>query len=41
MVARFFKDKRLGRPMDDATSMTHIDPVEFDGDGDMDDLNFN
>ena len=27
MVARFFKDKRLGRPMDDTTSMTHVETV--------------
>ena len=27
VVARFFKDKRLGRPMDDTTSITHIGEV--------------
>ena len=27
VVARFFKDKRLGRPMDDNTSMTHVETV--------------
>ena len=27
VVARFFKDKRLGRPMDDTTSITHITEV--------------
>lgn len=27
VVARFFKDKRLGRPMDDTTSITHIEEV--------------
>ena len=27
VVARFFKDKRLGRPMDDTVSITHIEEV--------------